>query len=160
MNKPTWWCVHGESWIPFCLLSATSFPAVNIMFLRTSSLGTSSVSKLNEGDEWVNASWDSSLNGQVGEKAEKTRVYPFGLSSFLSNFRFGKSHWSGRMRRQLDLLHALTNVGLFLVATWLSQACKSMLGVRLVKGLLMLFIYISISSAKSRLAEMVLKHFC
>lgn len=35
--------------------SATPFPAVNILFLRTSSLGTSSVSKLNEGDEWVNA---------------------------------------------------------------------------------------------------------
>lgn len=32
--------------------SATPFPAVNILFLRTSSLGTSSVSKLNEGDEW------------------------------------------------------------------------------------------------------------
>lgn len=63
--------------------SATPFPAVNTLCLRTSSLGTSSVSKLNEGDEWASVSCDPSLNGQVGEKAGEDHSLSLGLSSLL-----------------------------------------------------------------------------
>lgn len=133
--------------------SAAPFLAARILFLRTSRLNTSRISKISKGDEWAHVSWDSSPNGKVDEKPGEPRVCP-SIPFFWTAFRFGKSHGSRRDGRRLELLHALTNAGLFFLVNLRAHVWwKSVPDARLFKGLLTLLTFIAISSAKSHLVD-------